>query len=272
MSQAIRQRALVIANPSRMRTTAALRSTGIAAGFAAALNLAISAWFRMETWAGLPLVVAAIFAAFLLFSFPVNRVVRGSAWRAGPIFCGIGAELGMAGLLASFCLRPAIGGLTPSGAAAYVALYCAAIAAGRAAGSGLLAIIPARRMIGGAAVAACLLTAAAVGSSGRLALWSLIAAGSVISILLPGVYALGVPSRALLATLAAGSLVPLCEFVLAFRIGVQGALVAPAVCCLYLVFYGFASLDERTGRMAWSERRTSVCSIETPRRSPWLPR
>ena len=272
MSQSIRQRASVIGNPTRMRTTAALRSTGIAAGFAAALNLAISAWFPMEIWAGLLLVLAAMFAAFLLFSFPVNRVVRRAGWRAGPIFCGIGAELGMACLLASFCLQPAIGRLTPYGAAAYVALYWAGIAAGRAVGSGLLALVPAGRMIGGAAVAGCLLAAAAVGSSGTLALWSLIAAGSAISILLPGVYALGVPSGALLATLAGGSLVPLCECVLAFRIGVQGALVAPAVCCLYLVFYGFANPDQRAGRMAWSERRTSVCSIETPRQSSWLPR
>jgi FHS family L-fucose permease-like MFS transporter len=178
----------------------------------------------------------------------------------------------MACLLVSFCLRPEIGYLTAYGAAAYVALYGAAIAAGRVAGAGLLAVVPAKRLIGSAAVGGCLLVAAAVGSGGRLALWSLILAGSAMSTLLPAVHALGVPSRALLAALAGGSLVPVFECVLAIRIGVQGALVVPAVCCLYLVFYGFSKLEPYAGGIVRPERRTSVCSIRTPTRSSWLPR
>ena len=195
---------------------------------------------------------------------------------ASAVFCGVGVEMAIACFLVSFCVQPEIGGFGQRAAAGYALLYWAGIVAGRLAGTALLRKIPAGRAVGCVAVAACLLVTASIGFGGQAAIWALILAGGAASMMLPGILTLGVAGSGpvpgagfglLLPALTGGLLVPVSQYVLAERIGLHAALVIPAVCCLYLMFYGFATSEPRSRRVRRDERRSPVCPIDSQRRS-----
>jgi FHS family L-fucose permease-like MFS transporter len=219
-----------------------------------------------------PYVAAAIvFGTAALLSarlrFPAVAPIDDSHSRGpkldGPaIFCAIGAELALACFLVSFCVQLEFGGLSVYGAAGYVPLYWAGIVSGRLAGKALLGTLRPGRLAGIVAVAACLLITASIAGSGNVAVWSLILAGAAASTLVPAIFELA-GSALLLPALAGGAIVPLAEAALADRIGLHAALVIPAVCCLYIMFYGFARPESWAGRLRRRERRQGVCSIDS---------
>ncbi len=200
---------------------------------------------------------------------------RVSTLQSAAIFCGIGAEMAMACLLVGFCMQPETGGMSLPVAAGYLPLYWAGIALGRLAGTAFLGILPAGRMVGSVAVSACLLVTASIGSSRSLAISSFMLAGTVISMLFPGLFSLALSGLSrvpgdgpglLFPAMAGGGIVPIAEWALADRIGLHAALVIPAMCCLYLMFYGLVGPEEGIARPKPSERREAVCSIDSQRR------
>jgi FHS family L-fucose permease-like MFS transporter len=202
--------------------------------------------------------------------------LRRPAVEAAAFFCCVGVEMAISCFLAGFCVEPEIGGWSLRTAAGWVVLYWAGVVAGRAAGAALLRAIPAARVVGCAAVAACLLVTVSIGFGGRPAIWSLMLAGAFVSLASSGIFALhaAAPGRVAptgaglpLPALAGGFVVPVSQYLLAERIGLHAALVIPAVCCLYLIFSGFAAPVPRARRMGRDERRSPVCSIDSQRRS-----
>jgi FHS family L-fucose permease-like MFS transporter len=79
-------------------------------------------------------------------------------------------------------------------------------------------------------------------------MWSLIAVGLFNSIMFPGIFTLAISglgphtgdaSGVLVAAIIGGAIVPELQGVLADHVGLQLSFVLPAICYLYIAFYGF---------------------------------
>ncbi|HZK63616.1 MAG TPA: MFS transporter, partial [Puia sp.] len=93
----------------------------------------------------------------------------------------------------------------------------------------------------------CLLLTA-IGCSGRIAMWSLIAAGLFNSICWSNIFALslkglgkytGQGSSLLIMAILGAAVIPVIQGGLADRIGLQYSFIIPVICYLYLAIYGF---------------------------------
>jgi FHS family L-fucose permease-like MFS transporter len=85
-------------------------------------------------------------------------------------------------------------------------------------------------------------------SSGQVAIWSVVLCGFFNSIMFPNIFALGVAglgpmtskgSGLIMTAVVGGAVVPYMVGKLADLIGIQHALILPAICYLYIAFYGF---------------------------------
>jgi FHS family L-fucose permease-like MFS transporter len=103
-------------------------------------------------------------------------------------------------------------------------------------------------LLGLCALAACILVATSMLSMGPTAMWSIILVGLFNSIMFPSIFTLGIDrlgrltgqgSGLLIAAIVGGAIIPLVEGAIADRMGLQIAFLLPAVCYLYIVFYGF---------------------------------
>jgi FHS family L-fucose permease-like MFS transporter len=79
-------------------------------------------------------------------------------------------------------------------------------------------------------------------------MWSIILVGLFNSIMFPSIFTLGIAglgpltgkgSGLLIAAIVGGAVIPVLEGALADRIGIQMAFILPAICYLYIMFYGF---------------------------------
>jgi FHS family L-fucose permease-like MFS transporter len=163
------------------------------------------------------------------------------------IFVYVGAEVAIGSFLVNFLGLPRVAGLPPASAARYVALYWGGAMVGRFVGSGLLRRIPAGRLLGAFAVGAAALTTIAAVTSGPVAMVAVLAVGLCNSIMFPTIFALAIEglgpvtgegSSLLVMAIVGGALVPVAVGALADTAGLQLALLLPALCYLYIVFYG----------------------------------
>lgn len=164
------------------------------------------------------------------------------------IFVYVGAEVAIGSFLISYLSMPGIGGISEASAAGYVSLYWGGAMIGRFAGFLLLRRLDARVLLGVFAAAACVLLLVTMSSSGRIALWSIVAVGLFNSVMFPTIFALGIErlgpmtdkaSSLLIMAIVGGAVIPLLQGLLADRIGVQHGFVLPLLCYLYIVWYGF---------------------------------
>lgn len=268
-------------SPSRLNLVQGFFSLGAVAGLviSRAASGSESTERLLNLIAAVILGLLAVAAARLRFS-PVREIEQLdsqakddgiSVWRLRPllpaaaaIFCGVGAEAAIGIFLVSYFMQPEIAGMTRQAAAGYVPLYLAGIVAGRFAGASLLRKVPAGRAVGGAAVAACLLVTVSIAYTGRLAMWSILFAGTFSSIMFPSIYTLGIAglgrlaaagSGFLISALAGGAIIPMSQGALADRIGLHAALVLPAACYLFVMLYGFTGSQPAGKPRGWRERR-----------------
>ena len=164
------------------------------------------------------------------------------------IFVYVGAEVSIGSFLVNYFSQPFIGGFAPKVAAGYVSFYWGGAMVGRFVGSAVMRTVTPAKVLGGAAACAFLLVSASVASTGSLAMWSIIAVGLFNSVMFPTIFTLGIAelgpltgkaSGLLIMAIVGGALVPLLQGVLADSIGIHPAFLLPAVCYLYIVFYGF---------------------------------
>jgi FHS family L-fucose permease-like MFS transporter len=87
-----------------------------------------------------------------------------------------------------------------------------------------------------------------VATTGGVAMWSVILVGMFNSVMFPTIFTLGITdlgplttkgSGLLIMAIVGGALLPVLQGVLADSIGIHTAFVMPALCYLYIVFYGF---------------------------------
>ncbi len=164
------------------------------------------------------------------------------------IFVYCGAEIAIGGFLVNFLSQANIGHMSLKAAASYVSLYWGGSMLGRFTGSALLRKVNTGTLVGANAGAAFLLVALAIFSSGRLAMWAILLVGLFNSILFPSLFTLGIAGLGELTSKASGVLmsaavgaavVPVIQGAVADRAGVQISFLVPALCYIYVAFYGF---------------------------------
>ncbi len=175
-----------------------------------------------------------------------------SLWRHRNLVFGVPAivlymicEIGIGSTLVNFMSMPAIGGMTHERASEYLTLYWGGAMAGRFVGAALLRWMTPERLLAAFSIGALALAGTAIGASGHLAMWSLIAVGLCNSIMFPTIFTLGIRglgplteegSGLLIMAIAGGALADL-QGVLADHIGLQLSYAMPWACYLFILFY-----------------------------------
>jgi MFS transporter, FHS family, L-fucose permease len=215
-------------------------------------------------------VLLAVAVAISRFHLPVLQQIEesGSAekvvdsvWRHRPlilaaigIFVYVGAEVSIGSFLVSYLSQPDIGNLPARVAAGFVSFYWGGAMVGRFAGSALLRKLRTGPVLGAAAMIACGLVITSILTTGHIAMWSIILVGLFNSIMFPSIFTLGIAglgkltgkgSGMLVMAIVGGAIIPILEGAVADRIGLHLAFVLPAVCYLYIVYYGFRGSQTR---------------------------
>jgi MFS transporter, FHS family, L-fucose permease len=216
-------------------------------------------------YVGLALALIALAVVIGLFRLPKiagdERVTpeelrrAGSIWKrkhlvlgALGIFLYVGAEVAIGSFLVNYFVLPDIGAMTVQAAGSYLSLYWMCAMIGRFIGSAVLQKVRTGPLLGGVAIAACALVATSMLSHGWLAVWTIILVGLFNSIMFPSIFTLGVAelgpltgagSGILVAAIVGGAIVPELEGLLADSIGIHYAFILPALCYIYIAFYGF---------------------------------
>ncbi|MBB4639525.1 FHS family L-fucose permease-like MFS transporter [Longimicrobium terrae] len=184
-----------------------------------------------------------------------DHMPTGRAWHrshlalgVAAIFVYVGAEVSIGSFLVNFFALPEIAGMDEKTAAGYVSFYWGGAMIGRFVGSALLRRFRPGMLLGGFAVGAAALTALAAVSSGQVAFWAILAVGLCNSIMFPTIFALAIDSLGpltgegsslLVMAIVGGALIPVAFGAMADSSGLQAAFLLPALCYLYIVFYGF---------------------------------
>ncbi len=177
-----------------------------------------------------------------------------SIWRhkhlvfgVGAIFVYVGAEVAIGSFLVNFFAEPNIAGMLESEAAHYVTYYWGGAMVGRFIGAAVMMKIAANKVLAFNGTAACLAVLVAVFSSGSTAMIAILSVGLFNSIMFPTVFSLainklgslaGQGSGMLCVAIVGGALIPPLQGAIADQVGIQLALLLPALCYLYIVFYG----------------------------------
>lgn len=176
------------------------------------------------------------------------------------IFLYVGAEVAIGSFLVNYFGLRDIGNLSARDGAKLVSFYWGGAMVGRFVGSAILQKVRTGLVLGSAAVVACLLVVTSMMTFGQVAVWSIILVGFFNSIMFPSIFTLGVAglgpatgrgSGLLIGAIVGGAIIPFAEGKLADQIGVHHCFILPALCYLYIVFYGFRGSRE-TGTAAAS--------------------
>jgi FHS family L-fucose permease-like MFS transporter len=177
-----------------------------------------------------------------------------SAWNtphlmlgAVGIFVYVGAEVGIGSLLINFLGQESIAGLPESQAANYIAYYWGGAMVGRFIGALTMRYIAANKVLAFNAFMAMILLFITILSTGKLAMWAILAVGLCNSIMFPTIFTLAVNglghatsqgSGILCLAIVGGAFIPLTQGMLADTLGIQLSFVLPVLCYFYIAFYG----------------------------------
>ncbi len=164
------------------------------------------------------------------------------------IFLYVGAEVAIGSYLIKYFVQPDTGNLSIKTAANYVAFYWGGAMIGRFIGAGVLQRVKAGTAVGFVAIAAFVLTVISILSFGSLAVWSILLVGLFNSIMFPSIFTLGIAglgpltgkgSGLLVMGIVGGAIIPLAEGKVADMIGLHHAFIIPALCYIFIAYYGF---------------------------------
>jgi MFS transporter, FHS family, L-fucose permease len=150
--------------------------------------------------------------------------------------------------LVNYFSQPYIGGMSEKQATVYVSFYWGCAMIGRFIGSAILQKLRAGVVLGAVALIACLLVTTSMLTFGAVAMWSIIFVGLFNSVMFPSIFTLGIAglgpltgkgSGLLVTAIVGGAIIPVLEGALADSIGIHHAFLLPALCYLYIAFYGF---------------------------------
>lgn len=221
---------------------------------------------------GIAVILIILGVAIAIFKFPrldVNKEHHPkqpgehhvSVWRyrhlilgAVAIFVYCGAEVAIGSFLTNYFSQPDTGGLTIQTAAKLVTFYWGGAMIGRFIGSAVLQRVAAGKLVGLCALVALGLVVTSMLSFGYVAVWTMLAVGLFNSIMFPTIFTLGIAelgpltgegSGILISAIVGAALIPLAEGALADRIGIHHAFIFPALCYVYIAYYGFSGSKVR---------------------------
>jgi FHS family L-fucose permease-like MFS transporter len=163
------------------------------------------------------------------------------------IFLYVGAEVSIGSFLVNYLSQPNIGGLTERAAAGYVSFYWGGAMIGRFVGSGLTRKFAPGKILAIFALCASALVWTTVATSGGVAMWTVIAVGLFNSVMFPTIFTLGIEglgpltgrgSSMLIMAIVGGAILPMIQGRLADTIGIHTAFIMPALCYLYIAYFG----------------------------------
>jgi FHS family L-fucose permease-like MFS transporter len=180
--------------------------------------------------------------------------VHDSAWKyphlvlgAVAIFVYVGGEVAIGSFLVNFMGDEKIAGFTAEKAGYFVSLYWGGAMVGRFVGSWVLRRIKAGKVLAFNACVAFVLVVLTMLTTGYVAMGTILLVGLFNSIMFPTIFTLGVDrlgehtgqgSGILCMAIVGGAIVPLLQGFFADRIGIQHAFFLPALCYLYIAYYG----------------------------------
>jgi FHS family L-fucose permease-like MFS transporter len=171
------------------------------------------------------------------------------------IFLYVGAEVAIGSFLINYFTQPNIGNMTVKAAAGLVSLYWFSAMIGRFIGAAGLQKLSTRAVLGTVAVVACLLVVTSILSHGWLAMATIILVGLFNSVMFPSIFTLGVEglgpltakgSGLMVQAIVGGAIIPVAEGALADHIGIHHAFILPALCYIYIAYYGFKGSVHKT--------------------------
>ena len=218
-------------------------------------------------YVGLAIALAVLAVAIALFKLPKIDAASGggdqagggghagaSAWSYRPLVLGalgifvyVGAEVAIGSFLVNYFKEPDIGGLTEAAGARYVSFYWTGAMIGRFIGSVTLRLFKPSKMLALYALAAASLVVITMLTSGHVAMWAILAVGLFNSIMFPTIFTLAIDglgkhtgqgSGILCMAIVGGALIPVVQGALADRVGIHHCFVIPALCYLYIAWYG----------------------------------
>jgi FHS family L-fucose permease-like MFS transporter len=163
------------------------------------------------------------------------------------IFLYVGAEVAIGNYLVSFFKEPNIGGLIEAKGAKMVAFYWGGAMIGRFVGTVTLRLHKPGKVLTLHALCAAGLVALTMIASGSVAMWTIIAVGFFNSIMFPTIFTeaidglgrhTGQASGILCMAIVGGAVIPPLTGKLADAIGIHYCFILPAVCYLYIAWYG----------------------------------
>jgi FHS family L-fucose permease-like MFS transporter len=214
--------------------------------------------------AGVLVVIAVVMGLFKLPVVQESAVssVSGGAWGhrhlvlgAVGIFLYVGGEVAIGSFLINFMGLKEIAGLSATDASDYLAYYWGGAMVGRFAGSFLLSKFPPGKLLAVNAAVVSALVFVSMSTHGAMAMWSLLAVGLFNSIMFPTIFSLALDglgpdtaqgSGILCMAIVGGALVPLLHGALADSIGLHMAFIVPALCYVYIVYYGLKGSQHET--------------------------
>ncbi|PWU11222.1 MAG: glucose/galactose MFS transporter [Verrucomicrobia bacterium] len=162
------------------------------------------------------------------------------------IFLYVGAEVSIGSYLINF--MSTVVGISHQSAAAYVSYYWGGAMVGRFIGSALLQRINAGWLLGFNAIVALILCVFANLVSGWAGVWAALLIGLFNSIMFPNIFTLGIRdlghltsrgSSLLIMAIVGGAIVPVIMGYAADHYSIHHSFFVPAICYLYVVYYGF---------------------------------
>jgi MFS transporter, FHS family, L-fucose permease len=199
-------------------------------------------------------------------TFNREQIVGDSIWKhrnlvlaAIGIFVYVGAEVGIGSFLVNYFESRNIAGLSAEAAAGYVSFYWGGAMIGRFLGAELLRRFKPERLLAIFSIVALVLVSFSMLSGGHIAMWTILAVGLFNSIMFPTIFSLGLVdlgpltgsgSGLLNMAIVGGAVLPLLQGVIADHIGIHHAFIIPAICYLYILYFGLSGAKPNSERVA----------------------
>ncbi len=179
---------------------------------------------------------------------------RHTVLAAVGIFFYVGVEVGLASIAVNYFK---LEGMSSAKTASFlVSLYWLGALVGRLLGSWVLTKVNSGKLVGVFGFSAAALILISMFTSGEVAIWTLVLCGFFNSIMFPNIFALGIAglgpmtskgSGLIMTAVVGGAIVPALIGEIADKAGIQHSFVIPAICYLYIAYYGFwGSKPKRT--------------------------
>lgn len=162
------------------------------------------------------------------------------------IFLYVGVEVGLASIAVNYFKSQGTDSLRT--ASYLVSFYWGGALIGRLLGSWMLTKVKAGKLLGLFGVAATFFVLLSMFTSGTVAIWSIVLCGFFNSIMFPNIFALGIAglgpmtskgSGLMMTAVVGGAIVPYMIGKLADYTSIQHAFVIPAICYIFITYYGF---------------------------------